>query len=1131
MIKKTLLYLLLSFSAFAQNAPVYAKATTDRQIHHEINATINPSDSFINVTDIITIPEAQFADGLEFKLHHALEVAPNKMITKLAGTVNAEDIGMDKDDVGSENALKLNVYQIKVPKRHSGDLQLKLKYSGKITSPVKQSDENYARGFSESPGIIWEKGVYLAGSTYWVPYFNNELITFNLTTTLPNDWKNVSVGKRTLDDIIDNNHIDKWESPTPQEEVFLIAAAFNEYSFPMGAVTAYAFLRTPDEGLANKYLETTAQYMEMYRKLVGPYPYTKFALVENFWETGYGMPSFTLLGEKIIRFPFILHSSYPHELLHNWWGNSVYVDFETGNWCEGITVYMADHLIKEQRGQAVEYRRSTLQKYTNYVTPDNDFPINKFISRHDAPSEAIGYGKTSMMFHMLRRKVGDDNFTRAFQVFNRNNKFKRASFDDIRIAFEEVTEQDFKWFFEQWISRTGAPELVLEDINVKSIRDFSNVSFTLKQIQDDDVFYLDVPVTIITENGIHSKIVEMNEKEVKYNISIKDKPLKLLVDPQFDIFRKLDPRESPPTFTKAYGAEKTLIILPDENRESYQLYKEFSELWIKGKEDKFTVKSQNEMDKLPSDKAVMLLGFANKFASVVNSGIKKYSSELLPNGVRYGKREIASDDNSFFMSVVNPNNIKAVVTLLSIGNKDAVAGLNRKLPHYGKYSYLAFSGSEPTNIDKGQWSVNNSPLVNNIDPSADDVEVKLETRKALATLAPVFSADRMMEAVEYLASDELKGRGIGTPELDQAADYIANKFEEYGLQSGSDNGTYYQQWTQDVLDKKNIKLKNVIGIIPGTNPDLSEAVVISAHYDHLGFGWPDVRKGNEGKIHNGADDNASGIAVILELAKTLGKTRKPARTIIFIAFTAEEAGLVGSRYFANNYQKFPINKILANINIDTVGRLFGKKLMVLNSNSAREWKFIFMGTDFTTGIASELITQDLDASDQMAFIEKGIPGVQLFYTGINSDYHVPEDDADKIDADGLVKVATVAREILEYLAEREEPMTFTGKAISGKPTMPQIDKKSGERKAATGLMPDFVYSGEGVKIAGVSDDSPADKAGLVEGDVIIAFDGNSVKNLKDYSNYLKEHQPGDTVTFTIDRNGEKKEVILTLSER
>ncbi len=130
---------------------------------------------------------------------------------------------------------------------------------------------------------------------------------------------------------------------TPTEEIYVIAAAFTEYEFDAGAVKAMAFLREKDDALANRYLETTAQYLEMYRKLIGPYPYGKFALVENFWETGYGMPSFTLLGSQIIRFPFILHSSYPHELLHNWWGNGVFVDFESGNWCEGLTAYMADH--------------------------------------------------------------------------------------------------------------------------------------------------------------------------------------------------------------------------------------------------------------------------------------------------------------------------------------------------------------------------------------------------------------------------------------------------------------------------------------------------------------------------------------------------------------------------------------------------------------------------------------------------------------------------------------------------------------------------------------------------------------------------------------------------------------------
>ncbi len=1118
MVKKIFAFLFLAVTINAQS-PL---------IHHELNVVIKPDISFLDVTDEITINKSLVKEGLQFKLHSALTVEPSEMITKLDMQVDAEDIGMDLDDAGTKSDLKLNVYKIKLSPNTSGDLKLILKYNGKIESPIKQSKENYARGFSESPGIIWEAGVYLAGSTYWVPYFGNELVSFNLTTTLPENWKTVSVGTRTSDEKKNGQHIDTWESPTPQEEIFLIAAPFTEYNYPMGSVTAYAFLRTPDEALANKYLEATAQYMEMYRKLVGPFPYTKFALVENFWETGYGMPSFTLLGEKIIRLPFILHSSYPHELLHNYWGNSVYVDFKSGNWCEGITAYMADHLIKEQRGQAVEYRSETLQKFTDYVTPENDFPLSKFSSRFDPPSEAIGYGKTSMTFHMLRRKVGDEQFIKSFQVFNRNNKFKRSSFDDIRKAFDEVTGKDWQWFFNQWVNRTGAPQLVLEDVQVNSIRGSNNVSFTLKQIQPEEVFFLDVPVVIVTKNGTKTVTVEMNEKESKYNITVDSEPLKILIDPEFDLMRKLDPRESPPTFTKAFGSKKSLIIMPDQKDVNYQQYKEFVDLWTKGNENKFSVKSQSEINKLPDNESVMLLGLNNKFIQVIKTELKKYGSDILSNGVKFRKREISSDDNSFYISVSNPRNIKEVITLLTIGNKSAVEGLNDKLPHYAKYSYLAFNGSEPTNIEKGVWPVISSPLFKNISSAESNAEVKLETRKALAYLEPVFSAERMMEAVKFLASDDLKGRGIGTPELDIAANYIAKKFEEYGLLPGSDDATYFQSWTQDVLDKKNISLKNIIGIIPGTNPDLSEAVVISAHYDHLGLGWPDVKKGNEGKIHNGADDNASGVSVLLELAKSLGKSFKPAKTIIFVAFTAEEAGLVGSRYFVNNYKKYPANKIFAILNLDTVGRLFGNKLMVLNSNTAREWKFIFMGANFTTGVPTELVTQDLDASDQTAFIEKGIPGVQLFYTGIKSNYHSPEDKADKIDPDGLIKAATISKEVLEYLADRTEPMPFTGQQSD---INSSTKKNTGERNASTGAMPDFTFTGEGVKIADVAENSPAANAGLQKGDIIIGFDGKPVKNLTDYSNYLKQHKPGDKVKLTIIRNDEKQEVDITLSER
>jgi membrane-associated protease RseP (regulator of RpoE activity) len=327
-----------------------------------------------------------------------------------------------------------------------------------------------------------------------------------------------------------------------------------------------------------------------------------------------------------------------------------------------------------------------------------------------------------------------------------------------------------------------------------------------------------------------------------------------------------------------------------------------------------------------------------------------------------------------------------------------------------------------------------------------------------------------------------------------------------------------------------LTVKNVIGILPGTNKDLSEAVVISAHYDHLGLGWPDVRSGNEGKIHFGADDNASGAAVLLELAKSLGKSFKPGRTVIFAAFSGEEAGLAGSKYFVDNFKRFPADKIFANLNFDTVGRLFENKLMILNGNSAREWKFIFMGTEYTTGIPSELIKQELDASDQVSFIRKGIPAVQ-FFSGPNEDYHKPGDTAEKIDANGLVKVATVVKEVLQYLTERADPLEFTGKTGDGSDENKEPQSSGQGRRVSTGTMPDFSYTGEGVKVASVAEDSPGAAAGLKKGDIIKKVNNKSVKSLRDYSNTLKEFSPGDSVQMEIERDGKKVEIELILSER
>ncbi len=1120
---KRLLFLIMfaavTFSVTAQN---------NRVFHHDLNVKINPGTSLITVTDKITADTtADFVFSLNANLS-PVTFSNNVKVTKIDQHIPAGDVGMDRDE--NSGNLKVDKYRVHLKGKKK---TFTATYSGKIASAIEQSDENYQRGFSESPGIISNKGIYLAGSTFWVLTAENALMTFNLTTTLPEEWKTVSQGKRTSEILADGEHSDTWLCDKPQEEIFLIGARFNEYSYDMNSgIKAMAFLRTPDEALANKYLEVTEQYMEMYQGLIAPYPYSKFALVENFWETGYGMPSFTLLGEKIIRFPFILHSSYPHELLHNWWGNSAYVDFSQGNWCEGITAYMADHLIKEQRGQGENYRRSTVQKFTNFVTPENDFPLSKFASRYDGPSEAIGYGKALMMWHMLRRKLGDETFVKGWQHFYQKHKFTKGSFNDIRLSMEEVSGINLESFFNQWVLRTGAPELIIKSLKTDTYNDQHRLFLTLEQIQPKEAFTIDVPVAIATAKGVQDYTVHMSKKTENYQLILTEKPLKLAVDPQYDVFRKLDPNEVPPALSKIWASKENLVILPSKADESQKnLYADFASQWKEAdSHDSFTIINDSEISSLPHDKTVWIIGFENRFTDSINNSLNVYHTNFTTDSVRFGNKVIAKGNNSFIVTVFSPRNVNNSMVFIQPGKEEAIPGLIRKLPHYGKYSYLAFEGDEPVNIAKGQWPVINSPLVKVLEPESQNISM-IKERKALAYVKPLFLENRMMETIKFLSSDELMGRGLGTPYLDSAANYIASKFKSYGLQPAGES--YFQTFEKSFPNKpgpQKLTLKNVIAVIPGTDPELKNSpVVVSAHYDHLGMGWPDVHAGDEGKIHHGADDNASGVAIMLELAKNLSKL-KPKRTIVFVAFTGEEAGLIGSRYFVAHFNDYFSNKPFANVNLDTDGSLFDKKLLVLNANTAREWKFIFMGTDYTTGVKSEVIQQQLDASDQVAFIEKGIPAVQLF-TGATQNYHRPTDTWDKIDGKGLVKVATVTKEVVEYLADRADPMPFTGEAHTMEKPISIKPQAKKNRRVSTGSVPDFAFTGEGVKIGAVIENSPGAKAGLQKDDIIIAVNDNKVTDLRNYTAILKKYQPGDKIKIKLLRAGKELKVMLTLGER
>jgi C-terminal processing protease CtpA/Prc len=213
------------------------------------------------------------------------------------------------------------------------------------------------------------------------------------------------------------------------------------------------------------------------------------------------------------------------------------------------------------------------------------------------------------------------------------------------------------------------------------------------------------------------------------------------------------------------------------------------------------------------------------------------------------------------------------------------------------------------------------------------------------------------------------------------------------------------------------------------------------------------------------------------------------------------------------------------VNLDTVGRLERKKLLVLGAGSAAEWVHIFRGAGYVTGVEIETVSEELDSSDQMSFQEAGVPAIQLF-TGPHPDYHTPADTPDRIDPGGLVKVASVAKEVVEYLSARKDPLTVTVKPESGKSSGPQ-----GPRKVSLGTIPDFAFSGKGCRISGVVPGSPAETCGLKEGDIIMRINEETIKGLKDLSGALKSLSPGDRISITFLREGREMTVRSEVKER
>ncbi|HEB84199.1 MAG TPA: M1 family peptidase, partial [Bacteroidetes bacterium] len=438
----------------------------------------------------------------------------------------------------------LALYALSLPAPRDS-LEFELSYRGVVYDSVRIPSFSRMQIADETSGLIDSRGAFLTPWTGYYPRLAGDasLARFTTTVEVPPEWAAIAEGN-----IIERGERTvTFDSAHPLDGTYLVAGPYVVTSRQAGDVEVSTYFYHGSESLAPRYLAATAGYVTRYSDLFGPYAFERFSVVENWFPTGYGMPSYTLLGSQVIRLPFIIGTSLGHEVCHNWWGNGVLVDYKSGNWCEGLTVYCADYLYKTDKGPeaARSYRMNTLRGYADYVVrgDENDMALRDFTERTTPGTRTIGYGKAMMVFHMLHKRVGDEKFWEGLRTLYGQRKFTVTAWSDIFGIFSRIAGESFGWYERQWIDRAGAPQLVLQHPEVTRRGEENIVEFDLSQVQEGDPYRLDIPVRVTTVEGdtIERTLRDVRGRMYHARIQVPGTPDRLEVDPGFDVFRVLAP--------------------------------------------------------------------------------------------------------------------------------------------------------------------------------------------------------------------------------------------------------------------------------------------------------------------------------------------------------------------------------------------------------------------------------------------------------------------------------------------------------------------------------------------------------------------------------------------------------------
>lgn len=426
----------------------------------------------------------------------------------------------------------------------------------------------YEADYPETGGEqISPAGIVLGGA--WYPVVRGRY-RYRLRAVLPEGWQAVSeadaVRREAAPDGVRHEFV--FRHPLPHQDGISLVASdrFVVNHRKYRDIDLYTYFLPEDAHHAGRFLDQAAEYLARFERRLGPYPYRRFSMVEHIPAGAHSLPTYIVLGREHIRAEAWEDTSLDHEIAHQWLGNTVFTDYGSGNWNEGLTIYVADYLSMEAAGRGWECRRRMLAGYGNNIPAGKATPLAEFLDKDDnRAAKFIGYGKSGMVFHMLRRELGDARFFAGLRRFVAAYRFRVASWHDIRKSFEAAAGRPLDWFFAQWVWRTETPNLDIGSIEARKLSGggvyVETVLTQLAQGEKRSAFRLRLPLVWRFADGrsLREAVAVSGERTVLRR-TFADTPVEIVLDEEFDVFRTLHQEEIPPTIERLLTRERILYV-------------------------------------------------------------------------------------------------------------------------------------------------------------------------------------------------------------------------------------------------------------------------------------------------------------------------------------------------------------------------------------------------------------------------------------------------------------------------------------------------------------------------------------------------------------------------------------------